>query len=124
MKHILIFLLLSCYAPLWSQITTDSVAGTWVNTNTSGKEQKLVITTDSVTVVQPYKTAPGSNEWKTVTYSGSYTIEKGNTIHVIFNEDPREEAFYKIVRAQDGSLQIVVETFEKRKKTGVIYKRQ
>jgi hypothetical protein len=124
MKHILLFFFVAFTFPAFSQITNDSITGTWVNEDYYGKEQKLIITNDSVTVVAPYKTAPGSNEWKTVTFSGSYTIEKGNKIHVIFNEEPREEAFYKVVRAEDGSLQIVVEALEGRKKVDVIYKRE
>lgn len=124
MKHFIFLLLLSLSTPGFSQITTDSITGTWVNTDFYGREMKLVITGDSVTVTIPYRTTPASNEWKNSIYSGSYTIEKGDKLHVIFNEDPREESFYKVVRAEDGSLQIIVEWMKDKKKVDVIYKRQ
>src|SRR5688572_30593616 len=98
MKHVLLVLLLATASPVSAQITTDSVKGTWIDTAYYGRVQKLIITNDSVTVIAPYRTAPGSNEWKTATYSGFYTIEKGDKLHVIFNDNPREEAFYTVVR--------------------------
>lgn len=124
MKHILLFFLFVLTVPAFSQITNDSVVGSWVNTEYNGQEQKLTITNDSVTVFTQYQSGQDSNEWLTIEYTGSYTIEKGDKIHVIFNENPREEAYYKVVRAEDGTLQIVVQALDKKKKVDVIYKRQ
>lgn len=124
MKHALLLFLLCLTIPAWSQITKDSVTGTWVCVDNQGYEQKLVISNDSVTVIAQYPSDEDSNEWITITYTGVYTIEKGEKIHVIFNDNPREESFYKVVRAADGTLQIVVPTFEKKKKVDLIYKRR
>lgn len=122
MKHIFLLLLIATTSCAFAQITTDSVKGTWVDTVYYGRVQKLIITNDSVTVVVPYRTAPGSNEWKTSTYSGSYTIEKGNKLHVIFNDNPPEEAYYKVERDKDSVLHIVTGAGDKKKK--VIYSRE
>lgn len=124
MKYILLLVLVVISVPAFSQITNDSVVGTWVHIDQHGVEQKLVISKDSVTVITQYQSAQDSNEWITNTYTGVYTIEKGDKIHVIFNDKPREEAFYKVIRGEDGSLQIVVEAHEKKKKVQQIYKRQ
>lgn len=123
MKHIPLFFLLLLSVPAWSQITKDSVTGTWVCVDNQGYEQKLVISDDSVTVIAQYPSDEDSNEWITISYTGAYTLEKGEKIHVIFNYKPREEAFYKVVRATDGSIQIVVPTLKKKKKVDLIYKR-
>jgi len=124
MKHLLLLLLIIISIPAFSQITSDSVTGTWVHVDNQGVEQKLVITGDSVTVFTQYQSGQDSNEWLTISYTGSYTIEKGDKIHVIFNEKPREEAYYKVIRAEDGSLQIAVPALDKKKKVDLIYKRR
>lgn len=124
MKHLLLLFLVAITIPAFSQITSDSVVGTWTHIDNQGVEQKLVITEDSLTVFSQSQSTQDSNEWLTISYTGSYTIEKGGKIHVIFNDQPREEAFYEVVRAGNGTLQIVVPTSNKKKKVDVIYKRQ
>lgn len=124
MKHILAIFLFVLSTSAFSQITTDSVVGTWVYFDSKGVEQQLIITGDSVTIFAQYQNEQDSNEWLTISTTGPYTIEKGDKIHVIFNDKPREEAFYKVVRAEDGTLQIVVQALDKKKKVDQIYKRQ
>lgn len=124
MKHILLLCLLALSGSAFGQITNDSVVGTWTHFDEKGVEQKLVITKDSVTVMHESQSTEDSNEWLTISYTGPYTIEKGNRIHVIFNDQPREEAYYKVVRDEDGTLQILVQSADKKGKVELVYKRR
>jgi hypothetical protein len=123
-KQIQLLLFIVCSVPVFGQITSDSIVGTWTNTSSAKGKQQLIFTSDSVTVYSEYPNPDDSNEWLTTSYSGPYSIIKGDQIHVIFNDKPREEAFYKVVRAEDGSLQIIVEALDKKKKLNHIYKRE
>lgn len=125
MKHIVLLFLLANCIPAWSQITTDSVVGTWVWVDKEGKDQKLVITPDSVTVIHQYLVAPENKVWKTMSYTGRYTIVDGDMLHVIFWDDPREEQFYLIEKIKDGTITLVLDV-PKRKTSGEkrIYKKE
>lgn len=124
MKQIILLLSLVFSTTAFAQLTSDSIKGTWVCIDNHGKEQKLVITNDSLFVHSTYQSYTDTSQWITIVYGGRYTIEPDNKIHVIFRSEPREESFFLTRRAENGSLQIVFEKTEKRKKVEMIYRRE
>ena len=97
MKHLIFFFLIAISIPGWSQITTDSIIGTWEYVDKDGQAQQLVITDANVTVIARVPVYPENTTWITSTYSGPYTIIDGKVLHVIYNDEPREESFYHII---------------------------
>lgn len=117
MKHIFLLLILVITSPVFGQFTTDSILGTWVNTDFLGREMKLVIAKDSMTVISSYPVAPGRSEMQPLIYVVKYTFENGDTLHA-------DETYYKVTRAANGTIQIMTEWVDKEKKVKVIYRRE
>ena len=121
MKHLIFFFLIAISIPGWSQITTDSIIGTWEYVDKDGQAQQLVITDANVTVIARVPVYPENTTWITSTYSGPYTIIDGKVLHVIYNDEPREESFYHIIKLENGQMEVVLNGSAKNKR-GKVHK--
>ncbi|HTF03575.1 MAG TPA: hypothetical protein VK826_06090 [Bacteroidia bacterium] len=125
MKKLLFLFGVLLTVSLNAQVDKDSIVGTWVHVDDQGRAQKLVITIDSVTVVGQSLRYGSTDIWDTVSYSGRYTIINGNTLHVIYWDDPREEQFYEIIKQENGTMTVQLRVpIKKKHGDSKIYKRE
>ena len=106
-------------------ITKDSVIGTWEYLDNDSQLQQLIVTQDSVTVIARVPVYGEPGKWRTISYSGPYTMSDSSTLHVIYHDVPREESFYHITRLANGEMYVVLnDTARHKRGKRLVYNRK